>query len=318
MAIAFACPHCSARYEVELRLAGRKARCKSCKGQMLVPLRSTETAASRQPVAAGAASKSTSPDSMFPTNIGLAPLDEDDLKPGARESLKQKERKFSYNPALDDSSSAALPQLVPTHIALPNLRRHPSTKPPNPVYVAWRQLITGQIKILRKISDFAYLLTIPFLLLFIIGILLRREHLAYPAALAILLINIGRLVLDGAALVSVPFKDGPAKGLIFLIPPFTFVYLAQNWRKMKKAFLRFLSPAVPILGVLLAFAFIPWLHTGGKDDKLERLREQIASAESAVGVSDQRLQGLERRASEGVQQIRQAAEAKKALVKGRP
>jgi predicted Zn finger-like uncharacterized protein len=307
MAIAFACPHCKSRYQVDVRLAGRKARCKTCQGQMMVPLRSTVEAPVRETVGAASAPAS-SPERMFPTNIGLAPLDDDDVKPSARLTQKEKERKKSYNPALDAPSNAALPQLVPTNIALPNLAKNKGGKPPNMVVAAWRSLIGGQIKILRTISNFAYLITIPFILAFLIGVLLRKEALAYPAAAVIVILNIVRFALNGLTLVSIPFKSGPGQGLMFLIPPFTFIYLLQHWKKMKKAILSFLGPAVPI----------PWLHTGGKDDKIEAIREQVQSAESRLGVDQSKVDDLGTRAAQGIGQIKQAVEAEKQLLNDRP
>jgi hypothetical protein len=54
-------------------------------------------------------------------------------------------------------------------------------------------------------------------------------------------------------LVLVPFMDGPIQGLLFFVPPFRFYYLYKYWKRMKQATLQFLSPAAPIVGIILAF-----------------------------------------------------------------
>ena len=41
----------------------------------------------------------------------------------------------------------------------------------------------------------------------------------------VVLLNIGRLVAGLANLVVIPFREGIAQGVFFLIPPFTFFYL---------------------------------------------------------------------------------------------
>jgi hypothetical protein len=273
MPIAFACNACGTTYSVDAKLAGRKAKCKSCAQMMTIPLRPGVSAA----VAVGAgAPAGGGADRLFPTNIGLAPLDADEGYDG-----KGPKKTYSFNPALLEKTQPGLYGLVPTAQALPSLaRRKPGGSPPNPMKAFWRNLIGGPQKAVRKISDFVYLLSVPCILAFLIGILLRKESIAYPAAVAIVALNIGRFVLNGVYLLAVPIKEGPVTGALFFFPPFTVYYLITHWNKMEKPFRRFLLPLLPIAIVVVAFIFIPWLHTGGQDDKIEALREK---AETVAG-----------------------------------
>ena len=129
---------------------------------------------------------------------------------------------------------------------------------------------------LRKISDYAYLVSIPFLLLMLLAIILKQRELAVIAAVIVILLNIVRFGIDGFALITLAFKKGPLHGVLFFIPPFTFYYLSKRGKVMKEALGRFLGPALPIIGVVLLFIFVPWLR--GSEDKQEAtIRDRLRS-----------------------------------------
>jgi hypothetical protein len=89
-------------------------------------------------------------------------------------------------------------------------------------------------------------------------------------------LNIVRFGVDGFVLVTLAFKKGPLEGVLFFIPPFTFYYLNKRGKVMKEALRRFLSPAVPIVGVVLLFVFVSWLR-GGEDKQDATIRDRIRS-----------------------------------------
>jgi hypothetical protein len=100
----------------------------------------------------------------------------------------------------------------------------------------------------------------------------------------VVLLNIGRLVAGVANLVVIPFREGIAQGVAFLIPPVTFFYLNNHWKKMRKPTRRVVEPVLTIGLVVLAFTFIPWLSAGGsKSGPLRgRIRAGAGSLEREI------------------------------------
>ncbi len=125
----------------------------------------------------------------------------------------------------------------------------------------WRRQLGGVQKFFRVINQTAYLISIPFLMILLLGIAVRNRQLALLGATAVVLLNIARLVAGGANLAVVPFRDG------------------IDLKKMKKPLRRVIEPAVTIGLVVLAFTFIPWLSTG-KASKGTIKQRIVAGAES--------------------------------------
>jgi hypothetical protein len=100
-------------------------------------------------------------------------------------------------------------------------------------------------RVFRKVHSAAYLISVPFLMVLILGAAVKNRQLAILGATAVVLLNIGRLVAGAANLALVPLRDG------------------IDAKKMKKPLGRVIEPAVTIGLVVLAFTFIPWLSRGG-------------------------------------------------------
>jgi hypothetical protein len=152
----------------------------------------------------------------------------------------------------------------PYALAVPD-RKSGGGRPSKPVSEAkmlWRRQLGGVARFFRWINQAAYLVSVPFLMLLLLGVLVRNRHMAVVGATAVVLLNIGRLISGFANLVVIPFRDGISEGVRFLIPPLTFVYLAQHWKKVKKPVERLIEPVATIGLVALAFIFIPWLAHG--------------------------------------------------------
>ncbi len=109
----------------------------------------------------------------------------------------------------------------------------------------WRRQLGSLQKIFRKISQAAYLVSVPFLMILLLGVAIRNRQMALFGATVVVLLNIGRLVAGAANLAVVPFRDG------------------VNPNKMRKPAWRVAEPALTIALVVLAFTFIPWLRHGG-------------------------------------------------------
>lgn len=90
----------------------------------------------------------------------------------------------------------------------------------------------------------------------------------------IVVLNLIRLIAGLANLVVIPFEKSPLTGVLFLIPPITFVHIWRHWNKLRKPVKRVIGPAVALGLVVLAYAFVPGLSrasrtTGGLERRLE-------------------------------------------------
>jgi len=114
----------------------------------------------------------------------------------------------------------------------------------NIVARVWRRQLGRVQKLFRKINQSAYLVSIPFLMILLLGAAVGNRPMALFGATFVVLLNIGRLVAGVANLAVIPFRDG------------------INLHKMKKPLWRIIEPAVTIGLVVVAFTFIPWLSGG--------------------------------------------------------
>ena len=243
MKIVFFCQSCGSRFEVDPRVAGKQGRCNKCGQRMTVPHAEQIASMAAMPalaaagvgagVGAGPAAEGASVGSVLRAGISklaLAPISVDRMQAYPRRPS-----------ALDDAEDSK-----PYVLATPE--RRPSSRggsgPANVVVRVWRRQLGGIQKIFRKINETAYLVSVPFLMILLLGAIVRNRPMALFGATVVVLLNIGRLVAGGANLAVIPFRDG------------------INLSKMKKPFRRVIEPAITIGLVILAFTFIPWLSTG--------------------------------------------------------
>lgn len=116
--------------------------------------------------------------------------------------------------------------------------------------VFWHQRLGSIERLFRWINQTAYLVSVPFLMVLLLGIMVRNHHMAIVGATVVVVLNIARLVSGFANLAVIPFRDG------------------FNLKRMKKPFRRFIEPAITIGLVGLAFALSPWLSRGGTNKGL--------------------------------------------------
>jgi hypothetical protein len=135
------------------------------------------------------------------------------------------------------------------------------------VYTKWRAGVNSVLKLLRWIDTWAYLVSVPFLVLMIFGIAVANRQLVHSGAAVVVLANYGRFWADLLALFVRPFKDGPIQGIAFLFPPYSLYYLATRWDKMKKIVRRIATSCIPIFLVVLIYGFLPSVNPEIKDVK---------------------------------------------------
>jgi hypothetical protein len=148
-----------------------------------------------------------------------------------------------------------------------SLFRRGGSRPAGWLTVKWRKLVTLVLNLLRWVDAWAYLISIPFLLLMPLGLALPEggRGLVHFGAVVVVLANYGRFWADLLAFFVRPFKDSPIHGLAFLFPPYTLYYVASRWKSMKPILRRMVTSCIPIGLVVLAYAFLPSVNPALKD-----------------------------------------------------
>jgi predicted Zn finger-like uncharacterized protein len=305
MAIHFECPQCGAPFVVEERLAGRAARCKRCGTRTTIPGNNeaapAAAAGGRRVAAAGvvaapaaraaamaavAAVPPSAPTAAAPVAPVARPLNWIDavtsqvaLAPITEQRLSALRKKPS---PLDDASFTGLYK-VATAPSLPALRAARS-RPAGAITRGYRHELFKIQGFFRWINQSAYLVSVPFLMILLLGVVADSQALLGLGGVVVVALNIGRFLAGMANLLAIPFRDSPIQGVLFLIPPFTFIYLYKNWHKVRKPLLRVIGPVGTIGLVVVAFVVAPMLHGGlQKNESLtDQVREGASSAKEAI------------------------------------
>ncbi len=284
MAIHFNCSQCGAPFVVEERLAGRAARCKRCGSRTTIPgNRAAAPAATpgAQAVAAAGARKAavaappSPPQPAAPVIPAARPLNWIDavtsqvaLAPITEQRLSALRKKPT---PLDDASFTGLYKVVSAP-ALPALKAARG-RPAGAITRSYRHEMFKIQSLFRWLNQSAYLVSVPFLMILLLGVVTDNGSLLALGATVVVALNIGRLVAGMANLLVIPFRDSPLQGVLFLVPPITFIYLYHNWDRVRKPLQRIIGPIGTIGLVILAFAIAPLLHGGLK--KNESLKDQV-------------------------------------------
>ena len=162
------------------------------------------------------------------------------------------------------------------------------------LYTKWRAGVNAVLKLIRWIDTWAYLISIPFLMLMIFGIVVQNAQFVHTGAVAVVLANYGRFWADMLALFVRPYKDGPLHGILFLFPPYTLYYLATRWDSMKKIVRRIAFSCIPIILVFLLYAFLPSVNPDVKDAKSLGAKLQAGKVELDKDIQSE-LQQLEKK-----------------------
>jgi hypothetical protein len=139
------------------------------------------------------------------------------------------------------------------------------SRPAGWIVVKWRASVTFVLKLLRWVDDWAYLISVPFIIVMLFGILIESRGIVHAGAVVVVLANYGRFWTDLLAFFVRPYKDGPLQGLAFLFPPYTLYYLMTHWRNMKPILRRIATSCIPIVLVVLAYSFLPSVNPEVKD-----------------------------------------------------
>lgn len=156
-------------------------------------------------------------------------------------------------------------------------------------------------------------MSVPFLMCLLLGLAVGSNSLMVLGATAVVVLNIGRIVAGVANLVVIPFRQSPLQGVLFLIPPMTFFYMAQHWHKMQWPVKRIVGPVLTIGMVVLAFLVEPWIRGEGKSKG--SIQDQVKAIARTLkkGIANQvgevpklkmdTLNSLERKAADALKSI---------------
>ena len=275
--IHFQCPSCAAPFDVDERLAGRAGRCKKCGGRMKIPSNGAVVAVPApycgstgsgapangprlSPIVPIAPSRNQpSQAAGRPINwleavnsqVALAPISMDGL------------RGLGKRPSPMDEPSIPGPYKLATAPSLPALH-YAGGKSAGAVTRGYRQAMGHVQKLFRWLNQGAYLVSVPFLMLLLLGLIVGNTSLMSLGATAVIALSIGRIVAGVANLAVIPFRESPIQGIFFLIPPITFFYIYQNWHKVRGPVKRIVGPILTIALVAAAFVAEPWIRGEGK------------------------------------------------------
>jgi hypothetical protein len=283
MSIVFFCQNCGARFEVDDGAAGKQGRCKQCRQKMVVPRAGTLASLAATPhlsMAAAVAHRSTAAapaDAEAGSDWLAGGLSQAALKPLTVDRMPAFRKPVPKPSPLDDLGDSK-PYAV---VAAPKARRAPGAgKPAGQATILWRQNVGRVQRAFRWINETAYLISVPFIMLIFFGAMFRSRPMALFGASVVVVLNIGRIVSGLANIVAIPFRESPATGVSFLIPPFTFVYMKNHWDKMRRPTKRVIGPILTIALVVLAFTLIPSLS--GKAASSGNLKGRLKSTVSEL------------------------------------
>ncbi len=307
MAIHFNCSQCGAPFVVEERLSGRTAHCKRCGSRTTIPghREAALAAAPAGPAVAalaaggGKAAVAAPPAPPKPaaqvvpaarplnwidavtSQVALAPITEQRLS-----ALRKKPT------PLDDASFTGLYKVMsaPSLPALESARGRSA----GAITRTYRHEMFKIQSLFRWLNQSAYLVSVPFLMILLLGVITNNQSILALGATVVVALNIGRLVAGLANLLVIPFRDSPIQGVLFLIPPITFIYLYQNWNKVRKPLQRIIGPIGTIGLVILAFVVAPMLHSGLKKNQSikDQVTEGVGSAKETIGKKLDKASGL--------------------------
>jgi hypothetical protein len=206
------------------------------------------------------------------SQVALAPITE--------QRLSALRKKPAATP-LDDASFSGLYKVA----SMPSLPAYRSSgKAAGAITRGYRHQMGKVQGLFRWINQSAYLVSVPFLMILLVGVISGSQSLMAIGAIAVVVLNIGRLLAGLANLVVIPFRESPMQGAFFLIPPLTFIYMYQNWEKVRKPVLRIIGPIGTIGLVALAYLVAPYLHSEQARGSLgDQLRSGAESARAGIG-----------------------------------
>jgi predicted Zn finger-like uncharacterized protein len=316
MLMLFTCEHCGTRIRVDARSQGKRGRCSNCGQVMRIP--HIESPAQPHAPAHAHAHAPAPPHATEPAPASEAPfrLSPPEPRPEVFREPPVLVDPAHLHPHIDDeppSQFELLEEDADPETALPVspeiqrglrelaefqkdqrpyaladtpakrffLRWGGESGPAGWLYTKWRAGISHVLRLLRWVDDWAYLISVPFIILAVFGIAIENRGLVHAGAVGVFLANYGRFWADLLAIFVRPFKEGPLHGLAFLFPPYGIYYLATRWDQFQPTFRRLVTSCIPIVLVVLAYAYLPSVNPAVKD--VHGVRARLRSGTEELG-----------------------------------
>lgn len=279
MMIKFSCPQCGRRFSVDEKLAGKMGHCKHCSHRIKIPakkvpgddvaisgrfrLASAEAGLPKasDPVRFNSHSSSSSDGGgvrdVNQPSLGLLPTTNANLQPIQRDMERDEE-----NRAGDSGDYRLAPIEEDRRIFNQMLSRHTHRQAFSATKV-YGKVVGNALGMLEGLSQFAFVVTWFFGMMVLFGAAAGQRGWAVTGATVIVVLSIAQIALNFVYLVLMPFQGSPKKALKFFLPP----YKKNQRRQVAKAVLRVVAPAVPVLGLVLLFAFVPALDRGNASEQ---------------------------------------------------
>lgn len=110
--------------------------------------------------------------------------------------------------------------------------------------------------LLQGIDVVSYRISLVCLLPIVLGAIFGNHSVVAAGVTIVVLLNIVRCAGGLISLVVMPFRRSLLAGILFLIPPITFVSLCRNWRNMRKPLGRIANAVLTLCIVVLSYAFV--------------------------------------------------------------
>jgi DNA-directed RNA polymerase subunit RPC12/RpoP len=289
MMLVFACENCGKRFQVDESARGKRGRCKDCGHVMRIPGVRAAHAAHVHVAGEARAHSEETPFRLSPPEP--PPIGHHEVAPSphrgqSHDSYAGHDTEFEMivDHAELDAAIPASPEVARGIREIEEYKRDPSgykvvgeggglfslfgrrdDRPPSWIYVKWRAGVNGILKFLRFVDSWAYIISVPFIVMVLFAIVTSSRGLVHAGAVIVVLVNYGRFWADLIAFCIRPFKDGPLQGLAFLFPPYGVYYLYSRWDKMKPILRRMLTSCIPIVLVILAYGFLPSVNPEVQD-----------------------------------------------------
>lgn len=323
MNIVFNCHACASRFEVAPELAGKSARCKHCGERLTIPQPGAPSRLPRrEPVAAAAKGNGTASGgdgrapswlASAPSNVALAPLTADRLPALRRDQAAALGLKKGPLDNFDENDRDPYALAEPAG-GFENRGR--ASAPVGKVKMFYRREVGRIQRFFRWVNETGYLISIPFIMLILVGAIFKHRDWALFGATLVILLNVVRIAAGLANIAVIPFRDSPIQGVLCLFPPFTVLYVMFHWTRTRKAAIRLIDAIATIALVVAAFTFVPTLRgdeppSGSVVERLKseagELKREVRGQLDKAGAPKVDVDSLQKSAGEGLDRLRKGA-----------
>lgn len=345
MTIRFSCPRCGTGFNVANKLAGRQARCKKCSHKLKIPSPQKNASAtgrfrleSALVAAELAAPQDAQSDQAQASDKSSGAAEAQDADKGNWRRVKKDVETLGLVTVTNDKLQAIQRAAASDHYEEDDersLKLQPIKQKRQPVgsgvskfahrqafkaNKAYGKAMGGTLRMLKTISEIAFTITWLCLLMILVGTVIQQRSWVTGGAIGVMVLGIGQIALNFFCFVLMPFGNSIGQAFKFFLPP----YKKKQRRAVFNAAWRVVSPLIPMIGVVILMAYVPWLSRGdvAEDATIqERLRSEVDVLKSDVkskvdrgvdavkqATDSESLQNLQDNVRQGIDSVKSAAQ----------